>query len=145
MNSFIFKQRFKCEDFSVAIQIFDQGFHLFKFDLKSRYHHFEIFPAHQNFLTFAWDFGTGSLKYFQFCVLPYGLSSAPFIFTKVFKPLLKSWRGTGIPITIFLDDGLGGGNDPVAARINSLVVHSDLLKSGFVPNEDMSQWEPIQS
>ena len=34
VNSFIFKQRFKCEDFSVAIQIFDQGFHLFKFDLQ---------------------------------------------------------------------------------------------------------------
>ena len=27
---------------------------------------------------------------------------------------------------------------------NSLVVHSDLLKSGFVPNEDKSQWEPTQ-
>ena len=25
-----------------------------------------------------------------------------------------------------------------------LVVLSDLLKSGFVPNEDKSQWEPIQ-
>ena len=34
VNSFIFKQRFKCEDLSVAIQIFDQGFHLFKFDLQ---------------------------------------------------------------------------------------------------------------
>ena len=33
--SFIFKQKFKCEDLSVAIQIFDEGFHLFKFDLKS--------------------------------------------------------------------------------------------------------------
>ena len=72
----------------------------------------------------------------QFCVLPFGLSSAPFIFTKMFKPLLKSWRGRGIPIAIFLDDGLGGGTDPVSAKINSLVVHSDLLKSGFVPNED---------
>ena len=62
----------------------------------------------------------------------------------MFKPLLKSWRSRGIPIAIFLDDGLGGGTDPVSAKINSLVVHSDLLKSGFVPNEDKSQWEPIQ-
>ena len=144
VNSFIFKQKFKCEDLSVAIQIFDQGFHLFKFDLKSGYHHIEIFPAHRKFLTFAWDFGAGSSRYFQFCVLPFGLSSAPFIFTKIFKPLLKSWRSRGIPTAIFLDDGLGGGTDPVSAKINSLVVHSDLLKSGFVPNEDKSQWEPTQ-
>ena len=46
VNSFIFKQRFKCKDLSVAIQIIDQDFHLFKFDLKSGYHHIEIFPAH---------------------------------------------------------------------------------------------------
>ena len=144
VNSFIFKQKFKREDLSVAIQIFDQGCHLFKFDLKSGYHHIEIFPAHRKFLTFAWDFGTGSSRYFQFCVLPFGLSSAPFMFTKMFKPLLKSWRSRDIPIAIFLDDGLGGGTDPVSAKINSLVVHSDLLKSGFVPNEDKSQWEPIQ-
>ena len=45
VNSFIFKQKFKCEDLSVAIQIFDQGCHLFKFDLKSSYHHIEIFPS----------------------------------------------------------------------------------------------------
>ena len=116
VNSFIFKQRFKCEDLSVAIQIFDQGFNLFKFDLKSGYHHIEIFPAHRKFLSFAWDFGTGSLRYFQFCVLPFGLPSAPFIFAKMFKPLLKSWRNRGIPIAIFLDDGLGGGTDPISAN-----------------------------
>ena len=145
VNSFIFKQKFKCEDLSVAIQIFDKGFHLFKFDLKSGYHHMEIFPAHRKFLSFAWDFGiSGSSRYFQFCVLPFGLSSAPFIFTKMLKPLLKSWRSKGIPIAIFLDDGLGGGANPFSAKSNSLVVHSDLLKSGFVPNEDKSQWEPTQ-
>lgn len=95
VNTFIFKQKFKCEDLSVAIQIFDQGCHLFKFELKSGYHHIEIFPAHRKFLTFAWDFGTGSSRYFQFCVLLFGLSSAPFIFTKMFKPLLKILEKSG--------------------------------------------------
>ena len=86
VNSFIFKQKFKCEDLNVAIQIFDKGYHLFKFDFKSGYHHIEIFPAHRKFLTFAWDLGSGSFRYFQFCVLPFGPSSAPFVFTKTFKP-----------------------------------------------------------
>ena len=110
INTFIYKQKFKCEDLSVATQIFDKGYYLFKFDLKSGYHHIEIFPEHRKFLAFAWDFGTGVFRYFQFCVLPFGLSSAPFVFTKILKPLQKSWRSRGIPIAIFLDDGLGGGN-----------------------------------
>ena len=128
----------------MATQVFDKGFYLFKFDLKSGYHHIEIFPDHRKFLAFAWDFGTGIFRYFQFCVLPFGLSSAPFIFTKILKPLQKSWRSQGIPIVIFLDDGLGGGAGLVQAKINSLTVHADLLKSGFVPNKDKSLWEPVQ-
>ena len=127
VNAFLYKQKFKCEDLSVATQIFDKGYCLFKFDLKSGYHHIEIFPEHRKYLAFAWDFGTGKSKYFQFCVLPFGLSSAPFIFTKIFKPLQKSWRSRGIPIAIFLDDGLGGGIDKVSAKIHSLAVHFDLL------------------
>ena len=47
VNTFIFKQKFKCEDLSVAVQIFDKGFHLFKFDLKSGYHHIDFSRASQ--------------------------------------------------------------------------------------------------
>ena len=96
------------------------------------FHHIEIVHAHQKFLTF------------QLCVLPFGLSSPPFVVTKIFKALLKSRRSRGIPIVIFLDEGLGVEADPGSGQINSLVVHFDLWKSGCVLNEDTSQWEPIQ-
>ena len=144
VNAFVYKRKFKCEDLSAATQIFDKGFSLFKFDFKFVYHHNEIFPEHRKFLAFAWDFSTGNFRYFQFCVLSFGLSSSPSIFTKMLKPLQKFWRSRGIPIANFLDDVLGGGADHISAKLNSLIVHSDLLKSGFVPNEDKSQWEPVQ-
>ena len=144
VNAFVYKQKFKCEDLSVATQIFDKEYYLFKFNLKSGFHHIEIFPEHRKYLAFAWDFGTGKFRYFQFCVLPFVLSSAPFIFTQILKPLQKSWRSRGIPIAIFLDDGLGGGIDKVSAKIHRLAVHSDLLKFGFVPNQENSVWEPVQ-
>ena len=43
----------------------------------------DIFPDHRKFLAFSWHFGTNCVRYFQFTVLPFGLSSAPFIFTKL--------------------------------------------------------------
>ena len=138
VNAFVYKQKFKCEDLSAATQIFEKGFYLFKFDFKSVYHHNEIFPEHRKFLAFAWDFSTGNFIYFQFCVLSFGLSSSSSIFTKMPKPLQKFWRSRGIPIANFLDDVLGEGADHISAKLNSLIVHSDLLKSGFVPNEDKS-------
>ena len=81
--------------------------YMLKFDLKSAYHHIEIHEEHRQCLSFAWDFGDSVLRYFHFCVLPFGLSSAPFIFTKLLKPLNKCWRTQGIPIAVYLDDGLG--------------------------------------
>ena len=67
VNQFIFKQKFKCEDLSVATQLFSRSYYLFKFDLKSGYHHIEIFPDQRKFLAFAWDFGTGVFRYIHFC------------------------------------------------------------------------------
>ena len=77
---------------------------------------------------------------FQSCLL----SSAPYLFTKLLKPLVKKWRTEGKSIVVFLDDGLGAAADYTKARISSLSVYADLLKSGFVPNEQKSLWEPTQ-
>ena len=117
---------------------------MFKFDLKSGYHHVEIFPDHRRFLAFSWDFGNGVLKHFQFAVLPFGLSSAPYLFTKLLRPVITSWRCKGIPMENFLDDGLGGGASKMKSKINSLTVHADLLKFGFAVNEEKSISEPVQ-
>ena len=55
---------------------------LFSFYIKSGYHHIDIFPADQNFLGFSWT-RKGVVKYFRFTVLPFGLATGPYIFTKV--------------------------------------------------------------
>ena len=48
-------------------------------------------------------------------------------------------------MAIFLDDGLGGGVSILKAKINSLIVHADLTRYGFLINEDKSLWEPVQN
>ena len=117
---------------------------MFKFNLKSAYHHIEIFEEHRRYLAFAWNFGQSKTRYFRFCVLPFGLSTAPFVFTKLLKALIRYWHSQGIPIVVFLDDGLGGGPTQRQAKIHSFTVHSNLLKCGFLINEDKSQWTPLQ-
>ena len=64
VNSFVFKQKSKCEDLSVAIPVFDKGFHSFEFDLKSGYHCIKIFPAHL-LVVIAWDFA--EMLFSAFC------------------------------------------------------------------------------
>ena len=70
---------------------------MFSFDLKIGYHHIEIFEGHQAYPGFSWRHARSNcLKFFVFTVLPFGLVSAPHIFSKTLKPLEKHWRHQGI-------------------------------------------------
>ena len=145
VNRHIYKNKFKCEDVSIAKEVLKPGDFMFSFDLKSGYHHIDIFPEHKKFSAFAWKFTDSSVRYFMFSVLPFGLSSAPYIFTKLLNPLIEKWRGEGKSIILFLDDGLGSAQPFARAKICSLQIHADLLKFGLLPNEGKCFWEPCQS
>lgn len=124
---------------------FVKGAYMFFFDLKSGYHYIDIAQEHQTFL----DFHGGRLipltkSFYVFTVLPFGLSSAPYVFTKVLKPLEKYWRLQGLCIAIFLDDGWTIVQDRESCRIKARDVRADLYNAGFVVNEDKSVWEPTQ-
>lgn len=56
VNHFVWKQKFRCEDWRVLLSYVNKGDYLFSFDLKSAYHHIDIFPDHQTFLGFSWVF-----------------------------------------------------------------------------------------
>jgi hypothetical protein len=66
--------------------------------MKSGYHHIDICSEHEQFLGFQWAFNSAKPRYFCFTVLPFGLSSAPYLFTKLFKPLVRHWRSRGFRI-----------------------------------------------
>ena len=82
INNFLIKHRVKYEDWKIALSYFQNGAFMITFDLKSGYHHIEIHPDRLMFLAFLWKFpGKASIRYFVFTVLPFGLYSAPHIFT----------------------------------------------------------------
>ena len=75
----------KFEDWKVFQNYVSEDAFLYKFDLQKGYYHLDVFSEHQTFLGFSW-FHEGRERFFVFKVLPFGLSDAPFIFTKVVRP-----------------------------------------------------------
>ena len=145
VNQCLSTKRVKYEDWKIALAYYERQAYMFTFDLKSGYHHIDIFKEHQTYLGFAWRFPASSQdSFFVFTVLPFGLSTAPHIFTKVVKPLEKHWRYSGINIAIFLDDGWSVDKNLQTCRSNARTVRHDLIRAGFVPNDDKSVWEPTQ-
>ena len=66
----------------------------------------------------------------MFTVLPFGLSLAPYIFTKVVRVLVRYWRSHAVRITVYLDDRLGSACDFARCEAASFVKNS-LQCSGF--------------
>jgi len=117
---------------------------LFKFDLRKGYHHVDIFSEHQDFLGFSWT-ENNTTRFFIFTVLPFGLSPAPNVFTKLLRVLVRQWHQQGIKISVYIDDGGGAGDTYEEAFLSSGIVRKLLIDCGFVINEKKSIWEPTKS
>ena len=111
---------------------------MFKFDLKAGYHHVDIAEWCRTFLGFKW-----MGKYYVFTVLPFGLSSAPYIFTKCLRPMVKYWRENGINIVLYLDDGWCVNRNYQSSIQDSVFVFDSLNRAGFVVNDDKSVKQPV--
>ena len=141
VNEYVMKQTLKLEDITQARQLFSVGDFLYTFDIKSAYHHIPIHDHCKQFLGFSWPCND-QIAYYVFNVLPFGLSSAVYIFTKITKALTNKWRSQGISILMYLDDGLGAAHNKEMARQQASQVRQDLLTAGFLLSEEKCDWEP---
>ena len=55
---------------------------MFAFDINFAYHHVDIYEPHTEFLGFSWTVN-GCITFLLFIVLPFGLSTACTLFTKL--------------------------------------------------------------
>ena len=139
LNQFLVYEHFKMEGIHMLRDLLRRNDYLVKIDLKDAYLTVPLWKGHQKYLRFLWK---GTML--EFACLPFGLASAPRVFTKLMKPVVAILRQRGIRLIIYLDDIL------VMAESKSLVVHHaastlNLLESlGFVINYRKCQLTPVQ-
>lgn len=80
------------------------------FDLKSCYFHIKIRPSQTKYFGIKLDLD-GIPTYFEFAYLPFGLNSAVHCVTKVWKPLIAYVQKRGVPLSVYIDDGIFGAID----------------------------------
>ena len=139
LNGYLQKEKFKYEDSRTAMLLFQQGDYMFSFDLKSGYHHIDTFGPHRQFLGFCWE-KEGSKQFNMFTVLPFGLATTCYAFTKLLRPLVKYWRSQGLRAILYLDDGIIAVSGKAAAAQASHKVWQDLRDAGLVEHIDKCNW-----
>lgn len=143
LNDHLCVKKFKYEDLLIVSQIVSKGDWFISFDLKNGYHHIDIAQAHRKYLGFCFPIN-GCTRYFVFASLPFGLSTAPYIFTKVLRPLVKHWRSQGKRMVMYLDDGFVCASSQQAASQLAEIIKNDLTQSGLMINTEKSDLNPHQ-
>ena len=144
VNPCLEKHSFKYENLKIFPELFEQGYYFSSYDLKSGYHHVSINEAHWQYLGFSWVHKDGIRRYYIFIVMPFGLSTACFVFTKLLRPLIKKWRSQGYRIIGYLDDGIFGDKTEKLTRAMCQTIIGDLTLAGFTINAEKSILQPTQ-
>lgn len=109
-------------------------------DLSDAYFHIPMHIQARSFLRFGVD---GQV--WQFRALPFGLATAPFLFTWTLRPFLKVLRSFGVRIHAYLDDWIIHHVDKIVV-INHLKLTIQLAAvMGFKVNIEKSQLFPVQT
>ena len=111
-----------------------------RIDIKDAYFAIPIHPQHQKFLRFQWKG-----KCFQFTCLPFGLVSAPRVFTKLLRPVVGFLRSKGMHCVVYIDNLLLMHLDKEKLREFSATVLVLLKSLGFLINYPKSVLEPTQT
>ncbi len=138
LNQYVNKERFKYEDLRMFPQVAEKGDFACQFDIESAYHHVMVHPRHWGLVGFSLVI-EGRERYFCFTVLPFGLATAPFVFTKVTRPILAKWRSKGIRSSLYLDDGYALAKSAGGAESSMREMREDLERLGFRLNLEKSK------
>lgn len=140
LNKFIDTSHFKLEDLRTAVKLISEDCFLATLDLKDAYFLLNVHKDSRQYLRFSFEG-----KLYQFNVLPFGLNTAPYVFTKLMKPVVKLLRSAGYLSTLYLDDFLLIGRQYNDCLDNIKITGQFLSALGFKINEEKSNLVPSHS
>ena len=139
LNSFIHAPHFKMEGIHTLKSLLKKDDWIVKIDLKDAYFSVPISQNHRKFLCFQFN-----NKSYQFNCLPFGLASAPRVFTKTLKPIAALGRELGIQLVVYIDDILLMAETREKARDHASGLIYLLQCLGFTINSEKTILEPSQ-
>ena len=140
LNRFIALEKFKMETTRSIRESILPGEWAVSIDLTDAYLHVPIHHSSRKYLRFLFD---GVV--YQFRVLPFGLSTAPFVFTKLMVVVAAAVRRTGSPVIQYFDDWLLHQAQR-STLLTNLTSAWDVIQSvGLIPNREKSDLVPSQT
>ncbi|KAJ8910794.1 hypothetical protein NQ315_004519 [Exocentrus adspersus] len=125
------------EDIRTVCRLLQKNMFLSSIDLKDAYFLLLIAQEHRKYLRFVFQ----NVLY-EFSVLPFGLASAPYAFTKILKPVVQYLMSNGVICVNYLDDFLILGCTEQECSRNVEFALDTLASLGFIVNIEKSVLQP---
>ena len=139
LNEFIHYNHFKQETFKVVLDLIQHGDYMTSVDMTDAYFSIPIHESFQKYLKFSWN---GNL--YKFVALPFGIKSAPYVFTKVLRPVYAMFRQRGFRCSYYIDDSLNLHLSKEICHENTVTMLETLISLGFTINREKSVLVPTQ-
>jgi hypothetical protein len=140
LNKFVPHQKFKMEGLKQLRDMIQEGDFMTSIDLQDGYLHVPVSPASQKYLQFSWK-----NRFYRFTCLPFGLCSAPLVFTKLLRPIVQELRAKGVRLMAYLDDIIILSSSYQESVRNTQLVREALERRGWVINLEKSSLTPSQT
>lgn len=137
LNRFITAKHFKMEDVRMAMKLMSKGCYMGNIDIENAYFLISIKEKSRKYLRFQWN-----KTLFEFVCLSFGISVAPWIFTKIMKPVVSNLRDIGLLSVVYLDDWLCLGESCSDCLKNIQLTRQKLESFGFLLNIEKSNLIP---
>ena len=137
LNQHLVYEHFKMEGIHLLQDLLIRNDFLVKIDLKDAYLTVPIWENHRKFLRFQWGHET-----LEFSSLPFGVSVAPRIFTKLMKTPMGLLRRLGCRLIVYLDDILLMNQSAEGLKKDQDLTIHILTSLGFIINYKKSVLDP---
>lgn len=146
LNKFISNSHFKMEDYRTVSKLIPSNGFLATIDLKEAYLLVPIAQAYRKYLRFQFHTPRSEEPVlYEFTAMPYGLSIAPRVFTKIMREVVTYLRSRGHKSVVYLDDLICIGKDFNECKNNVQATLQLLHYLGFVINYEKSSLHPEQT
>ena len=139
LNQIVVPHHFKMETLRSIMKALKKGDYAVTLDLADAYFHIPIHTDYKQFLRFRF-LGHS----YQFRAMPFGLKSAPRVFTKIMAVLAAYLRKLMIQIFMYLDDWLISNSDGTALVKQMHFVLRLVQNLGLIVNQKKSNLIPTQ-
>ena len=139
LNAQIHAPHFRMFTTNSVLSCVRKGDYAFKIDMQDAYFHVPIHPSSRKYLRFAFE-----NKVYQFQVLPFGLNTAPQVFTRLGHTVTGYLHRQGISVIPYLDDWLIHHPDPEVLLRHQAQLINTLDLVGFILNRKKSELDLTQ-